>query len=250
VSDSERPIFAPHIDAQIEAAQNQIDSHFWQHLRMFQILNPLAARVNHPDLPPAPLRPKALRMTIIEYARSLYLAEGNLYQDGPQIRMWLEHLAARIVERIMQAVEQLEDAGKERHVSLKHHGFTYEQMHDGAVKELVSLISNRLTPAPPADRPPMAPQVRAQMEAKPQSESHAAPTVKKPRVSSQIKSESAARKVQAFMDKRALNQTEFAIQAKTTDKTIRKFLKTGQVKRSILTGIAEAMGISREELLR
>ena len=77
-----------------------------------------------------------------------------------------------------------------------------------------------------------------------------APSVKTPRASAQIKSESAARKVQAFMDKRCLNQTEFAIQAKTTDKTIRKFLKTGQIKRSILVGIAEAMHISREELLR
>jgi hypothetical protein len=70
------------------------------------------------------------------------------------------------------------------------------------------------------------------------------------RLSSQITSPSAARKMEAFMEKNALNQTEFAIQANTSDKTIRKFRQTGKVKRSILTGIASAMGITKEELLR
>jgi hypothetical protein len=71
-----------------------------------------------------------------------------------------------------------------------------------------------------------------------------------PRLSSQITSPSAARKMEAFMEDNALNQTEFAIQANTSDKTIRKFRQTGKVKRSILTGIASAMGITKEELLR
>jgi hypothetical protein len=71
-----------------------------------------------------------------------------------------------------------------------------------------------------------------------------------PRLSSQITSPSAARKMEAFMESNALNQTEFAIQANTSDKTIRKFRQTGTVKRSILTGIASAMGITKEELLR
>ena len=52
------------------------------------------------------------------------------------------------------------------------------------------------------------------------------------------------------MNARGLGQTEFAIQANTTDKTIRKFRQTGKVKKSILDGIASAMGISKQELLR
>lgn len=71
-----------------------------------------------------------------------------------------------------------------------------------------------------------------------------------PRLSSQITSPSAVRKMEAFMESNALNQTEFAIRANTSDKTIRKFRQTGRVKRSILTGIASAMGITKEELLR
>lgn len=70
------------------------------------------------------------------------------------------------------------------------------------------------------------------------------------RFSPTISSPSAARKMEAYMNAKGLDQTEFSIQAKTTDKTIRKFRQTGKVKRSILVGIAAAMGISREELLR
>jgi len=60
----------------------------------------------------------------------------------------------------------------------------------------------------------------------------------------------AAKRVQEFMDASCLGQTEFAIQANTSDKTIRKFLRTGQIKRSIVTGIAAAMGLTKEELLK
>lgn len=75
------------------------------------------------------------------------------------------------------------------------------------------------------------------------------PPSKPKRLSPQITSLSAARKMEAYMDAHGLNQTEFAIQAKTSDKTIRKFRRTGQVKRSILTGIAAAMGMTKDELL-
>ena len=91
-----------------------------------------------------------------------------------------------------------------------------------------------------ADSPLLAMLMAAEHRVHPQS----------PRLSSQITSPSAARKMEAFMENKALNQTEFAIQAKTTDKTIRKFRQTGKVKRSILTGIASAMGITKEELLK
>ncbi|WP_158789133.1 hypothetical protein [Granulicella sp. L46] len=72
---------------------------------------------------------------------------------------------------------------------------------------------------------------------------------KRPRLSASIHSPSAASKMEAYMKAKGLNQTEFAITADTTDKTIRKFRQTGQVKRSILGGIAKAMGTTREELL-
>jgi hypothetical protein len=90
--------------------------------------------------------------------------------------------------------------------------------------------------------------------AKPAEHATAAkPTVKVPtapkRLSSLIHSPSAAQKMQDYMNRKGLNQTEFGIQAQTSDKTIRKFIKTGKVKRSILVGIAAAMRLSKEDLL-
>ena len=76
-----------------------------------------------------------------------------------------------------------------------------------------------------------------------------APAVSKRRFPSQVKSESAARKVEAYMNGRALNQTQFATKAGMTDRTLRNFLKTGVARRSTLDGIASAMGITKENLL-
>jgi hypothetical protein len=74
--------------------------------------------------------------------------------------------------------------------------------------------------------------------------------VQKPlRMPATIHSPSAAAKMQAFMDSKGLGQTEFAIRANTTDKTIRKFRQTGMIKRSILADIAKAMGTTKEDML-
>ena len=47
-----------------------------------------------------------------------------------------------------------------------------------------------------------------------------------------------------------LRQTDFAIQANTTDRTIRSFMKTGNVRKGIFEDIAKAMGVSRSDLLK
>jgi hypothetical protein len=100
------------------------------------------------------------------------------------------------------------------------------------------LLKMALAPqmAPPGTYKPMLPSVITPPKPK--------------RLSAHITNSTAARKMQEFMDSHCLNQTEFAIQANTSDKTIRKFLRTGQIKRSIVPGIASAMGITKEELLR
>ena len=70
------------------------------------------------------------------------------------------------------------------------------------------------------------------------------------RMSVTITCPSAAQKMQSYINTNALGLTEFAIQANTSDKTIRKFRHTGKIKRSILKGIASAMGVTKEELLK
>jgi len=65
-----------------------------------------------------------------------------------------------------------------------------------------------------------------------------------------IGSASAVRRVEAFIKANGMSMTEFASRAGTTDRTLRKFRKTGRIKRAIFDGIAEAMGVTRDELLK
>jgi hypothetical protein len=60
----------------------------------------------------------------------------------------------------------------------------------------------------------------------------------------------AVAKVDAYLKSKGIGLTEFAIQAGTTDRTLRRFRATGKVRRDILDGIAAAIGLSRETLLK
>jgi hypothetical protein len=72
---------------------------------------------------------------------------------------------------------------------------------------------------------------------------------KRHRLQSTVTSLSAARKLEAYIQRNAMGLTEFANKAGTTDRTLRNFRKTGTVRRDIFEGIAKAMGITREALL-
>lgn len=49
---------------------------------------------------------------------------------------------------------------------------------------------------------------------------------------------------------RGLSQTEFSIQAGISERTLRNFLTQGKMRRSSLDGVAKAMGLTLEQLLR
>ena len=95
-------------------------------------------------------------------------------------------------------------------------------------RELLALINEKMSGARPAEsRPP-----------------------EKKRFSGSVTSLSAARKLEAFVEGKTMSFTEFAIQAGTTDRTIRGFRRTGKVRRNIFHNIARAMGLKPEDLLK
>jgi hypothetical protein len=65
-----------------------------------------------------------------------------------------------------------------------------------------------------------------------------------------IGSSAAVQAVREYMDLKGWDTTQFAIQAQTSDRTIRKFFKTGRLRRSTFDGVATAVGVTREQLLR
>jgi DNA-binding Xre family transcriptional regulator len=91
---------------------------------------------------------------------------------------------------------------------------------------------------------------KVQTSLPPKSEPNFASPIRSARMPSTVHSQVAVERIEVFMAKKGLSQTEFATRAKTTDKTVRKIRKTADIKRSMLDDIAKALGITREELLK
>jgi hypothetical protein len=152
MEDSERPEFGASYWAQIEAARNGVDRHFWQILRAF-LVSPIprltweefAAR-EPGSAPPEAKRPEALRMTIEEYAENLFAAEGQLYPDDPQLHLWYDKLRERIANQVVNGIKELEAANAPR--SLAHHGLKKDEMRRAALNAVDRHIRARLNPPP------------------------------------------------------------------------------------------------------
>jgi hypothetical protein len=76
------------------------------------------------------------------------------------------------------------------------------------------------------------------------------PRLPNKRLSASITSRVAANRMEAYIQSKQISQTEFATAADTTERTIRAFRRTGKVRRDIFGGIARAMGIGKDDLLR
>jgi DNA-binding Xre family transcriptional regulator len=59
----------------------------------------------------------------------------------------------------------------------------------------------------------------------------------------------AARKAEEFIRKKGIGFTAFAVMVGTTDRTLRRFRKTGSVRRDIFHKVVEVLGVKPEDLL-
>jgi hypothetical protein len=55
--------------------------------------------------------------------------------------------------------------------------------------------------------------------------------------------------MEAYIQAKGLGLTEFATQAQTTDRSLRRFRQTGKIRRDIFENIAKAMKITKKELI-
>lgn len=78
-----------------------------------------------------------------------------------------------------------------------------------------------------------------------------APTLTAPkrRIPRSIHSESAAKKLEDYLNAKGLSQTQFAIQINVDPKTLYRFRTTGNVGKPVAQVIAQAMGITLEALI-
>jgi hypothetical protein len=77
-----------------------------------------------------------------------------------------------------------------------------------------------------------------------------APKAVTTRLKTTVTSATAARRMEAYIERNNLGQNEFARKVGCTERTLLNFRKTGKVRRSILAEIAQAMGNTPEELLK
>jgi hypothetical protein len=70
------------------------------------------------------------------------------------------------------------------------------------------------------------------------------------RLTPTVTSTKAARIVEHYMSANGIGASEFAVLCETTDRTLRRFRRTGKIRRDILHRIAKVMGTTFEGLLR
>jgi len=251
----ERPPLDSYICEKIDADLHEIDKFHWSQIT--------AMRVNsyHSlDEPVPPQRPAHLLHETEWYAERLFKVEADYYdqfRNNARYGEWLSSLADRVKLRVMKSLDNLESSGTNPLQSLfgisgqlilGYHGLTTLGVEEELRTMLVELRGQyeRGTTSQPA-----SPKIKSSSPftaARPQQPQPV--KVEKPlRMPATVHSSSAAEKMVKFMDSKGFGQTEFAIQANTTDKTIRKFRQTGTIKRSILADIAKAMGTTKEDLL-
>lgn len=233
-----RPPLDPIIIEQIDLLLYRVDEEYWPKIAEF-----LVPRFIPPAIPVPPPRKLQFLQKLQEYAEALFKTEADDYEtvrDDGRYPAWLSKLSERVFMRVRQGMNKVEEGNPQ--AILGFHGATSLDI-DAALQKTLTGLVNQYTWRDAGPHPQDAPATSTTAPPKTQ------PTARQ-RMSATIHSPSAAKKMEAYMNAYGLDQTEFAIQANTTDKTIRKFRQTGKVKRSILDGIASAMGISKQELLR
>lgn len=246
---TDRPTFALETEYRIETAQNQIHTLYWSQLEQLQVSTPKDRRLwaSLGPTPAVPESPNALRRVLAMYASSLFRSEVEFYPNDPQfLGHWLRKLAKRVTARVLKTVADIEESGTMRAVSLTHHGLAPSEMlkaintgiEDQTKASLAAAVKDYLkTEMVDADVPGV---IGATVPRRTGPE----------RMQSTIECPAAARKLEAYLKSKGLGLTEFATMAGTTDRTLRKFRKTGKVRRSIFVGIATAMGTTKEALLK
>jgi len=134
MSQTDRPHLSLELECQIEAALNQIHTHFWPRLEQMQEFTSETRdtyrKIAPHKLPtvPMPRSPNALKFLLGQYAAALFESEATYYPDAPELAHWLKKLGERVTSTVLDKVAQVEHAGTFRYVSLSYHNVRLPDM--------------------------------------------------------------------------------------------------------------------------
>jgi hypothetical protein len=132
MDETDRPPLGPYAYEKIAKKCHEIERGFWDELSKMRVESPYF--VTGPS-PASPKLPEHLRAIIIQYAGSLFGVEATEYPESPKIEFWLSRLAERVVEKIMNTLDVIDQASYDfrsakYYSGLSWHGLTREEMRD------------------------------------------------------------------------------------------------------------------------
>jgi hypothetical protein len=154
------PPFGERIYERLATELYKVDRTYWAKLKEMQM--PPNAFLGIPLGPSPPRLPVQLRSILKDYATALFYPEANEFPVNLDYMRWLERLASRSAEQVMNSVASIETAGLGIS-SLKHHGLTMTEMRqavDESLQDAVSFYLRQLTTAAlpqPVEQPEEAP---------------------------------------------------------------------------------------------
>jgi lambda repressor-like predicted transcriptional regulator len=153
MSQTDRPSLTLEIECQIEAALNQIHTHYWPRLEQMQEFTGEATdiyrRISPGKIPqvPIPRSPNALKLLLGQYAAALFESEATYYPDDPELAHWLKKLGERVTSMVLDKVAQVEHAGSFRYVSLSYHNVRLSDMQKAIGGALSPEVTKRFVAA-------------------------------------------------------------------------------------------------------
>ncbi|MBW4040374.1 MAG: hypothetical protein HIU91_16255, partial [Acidobacteria bacterium] len=155
---SDRPPLHPIQWEQIELAAKQVDASYWRELKTLQVHYAGPATLS-------PAKTPLLLLNRLEmYAGALFRLEAAQYpKENSHYRAWLEALAARIMSRVLRAVEEVDAVSPD--AKLTWHSLGIDKMRDGLevfFRVVVAEYAGNATKAP----------LQGAMEAQPQPAGH------------------------------------------------------------------------------
>lgn len=238
-----RPPLHPLACEQIDQLLHRVDEQHWPTITGMRVKN-----YYPPDTPVPPQSPQHLLGQIRWYASILMGTEADQYdqfrKDG-RYPAWLSGLAERVLERVLTSLKRL-DQGDPDCLLLAYHGVAIPAVESElrtVLWEICQQYQQGIAPSQTKTTPPV-------MSRSPTSIASAPILSSRKRAPISVRSESAARKLEEYVEANGIGYTEFANRVPTTDRTLRNFRRTGIVKRDVFEGIAKAMGITKETLLK
>jgi hypothetical protein len=149
MTQTHRPPLSLAIETEIEGLKRQIHIDYWPLLQKMQELTDKARAdyrlLSSPKgfLPPNPKAPHALRRVLATYALRLFEMEAKYFPSSPESRHWLEVLANSVVREISGRLDEVEEAGKFKYVTLAYHGLDRAEMVT-AMRYGMAELKNRL----------------------------------------------------------------------------------------------------------